>query len=131
MENHRINEAMQYKSVDEYKTDILMIIEDIIIKNRRLVFATVAEKADITNVVIRQNPELRNYILEKIKYYKETQLIHHKIDRAVASLLKRNKNLTFMSIMDSCNFDTKTMYQNQYIKDKIRKVLSENQYIPK
>ena len=131
MENTKTNEGMHYKTVEEYEADILRIIEDMILKNQRLVFASVAEKAGVLNLVIRQNPQLRNYILEKIKYYKETELIHHKIDRAVASLLRRNKTITFMSLIDTCNFDTKTMYQNQCIKDKIRKVLSENKHVPR
>ncbi|MBC8059700.1 MAG: hypothetical protein H7Y18_03450 [Clostridiaceae bacterium] len=126
MENCKINEGIQYKKVEEYEIDILLIIEAIILKNQRLVFATVAEKAGVTNLVIKRNPQLRTYILQKIKYYKETQLIDHKIDRAVASLLKKNKALTFISLIDSCNFDTKTVYQSQFLKDKIRKVLSEN-----
>ena len=129
MENYRISEDIQCENVEEYEIYVLMIIEDIISKNQRLVFATVAEKAGISNLVIRQHPQLRTYILQKIKYYKETQLIHQKIDRAVARLLKRNQKLTFISLIDSCNFDTKTVYQNQCIKDKIRKVLSENKHI--
>ena len=131
MENYNINRNIQCKCVEEYKNDILFVIENIVIKNQRLVFATVAEKSCVTNLVIRQHPELRSYILEQIKHAKETQLVDQKIDRAVASLIKRNKSLTFMALMDSCNFDTKAVYQNQYIKDKIRKVLSENKYIPR
>lgn len=129
MENFITNKDTGYKNLEEYEIHILMIIEDIILKNQRLVFATVAEKAGVTNLVIREFPELRGYILQKIKYYKETKLIHQKIDRAVASLLKRNKSLTFISIIGSCNFDSKTIYQNQFIKDKIRKVLTENRPI--
>jgi len=126
MEICKTNENRRYKDVEEYEIDILMAIEDIISKNQRLVFATVAEKAGIINLVIRQHPQLRNYILQKIKYYKENQLVHQKIDSAVISLLKRNKTLTFMAVVDKCNFDTKTIYQNKFIKDKILKVLSEN-----
>jgi hypothetical protein len=59
-------------------------------------------------------------------YYKEIYLINKKIDRAVDNLLKTSKSLTFISIISKCRFGSDAIYQNQYIKDKIRSVLIEN-----
>lgn len=126
MENCLNNADIYYKTIEEYKIDILHIIEHMISKNERMAFAVVAEKAGITPFVIRQYPELKKYILQKMIYLKEIQSIHQKIDRAVISLLKANKNITFLSIINKCSFDSEIIYQNHHIKDKIRRVLTEN-----
>ncbi len=113
-----------YKHLEEYKVDINNTIEAMITANERLVFALVAEKSGVTNFVVRKYPELRNYILQQLVYYKELQVINQKIDRAVNSLVKANKTLTFVAIVNKCKFSSEMIYQNQYIKDKIRSVLS-------
>lgn len=115
-----------YKDIEEYKIDIDNVINHMICKNERLAFAVIAERAGITCFVIRQYHELRNCILRRMEYYKEIQIINRKIDRAVNSLIKSNKSLTFMSIINKCRFASDVVYQNKYIKDRIRSVLAEN-----
>lgn len=126
MENCLNNTDTYYKNIEQYKIDINNTIEYIISKKDRLVFAIVAEKAGVTRFVIRQYPELRNYILEKMVYYKEINLINKKIERAVNNLLKSNQRLTFISIISKCKFSSDAIYQNEYIKNRIRKILIEN-----
>lgn len=126
MENALNNTGLFYKGIEEYENDIDNVIEAMIHKNERIVFALVAEKAGVTNFVVRKYPELRNYILSQIKHYKEIQVINQKIDRASESLIKQGKALTFMSIINKCKFPSDVAYQNPYIKDKIRSVLADN-----
>lgn len=114
-----------YKDVEEYKSAVDKTIERMISHSERLVFAVVAEKAGVTRFTVRQYPELRNYILQRMVYYKEIQVINQKIYRAVESLQRTNKNLTFVSIINKCKFGPDMIYQNQYIKDKIRSVLAQ------
>jgi hypothetical protein len=125
MENCLNIGEIYYKDVEEYKIDINNTIENMISTNERLVFALIAEKAGVTNFVVRRYPELRNYILQQLVCYKEIQVINQKVDRAVNSLMKANKTITFMAIVNKCKFNSETIYQNQYIKDKILRVLSE------
>jgi hypothetical protein len=115
-----------YKNIDDYKADINSVIENMVSKKERLVFAVVAQKSGVTPFEIRQYPDLRNYILERMVYYKEIQVINQKIEKAVNSLLKSSKSLTFISIINKCRFGIDTIYQNKYIQDKIRNVLVEN-----
>lgn len=126
MKNCSADEVSYYKDIEEYKTDVIDVINSLISENERLSFAAVAEKTDIDPLVIRMYPELRHYILEKIKYYKEIQVINDKIDRAVKGLLKSNKSLTFMAIMNKCKFSLNMAYRNKYVKDKIISALAEN-----
>jgi hypothetical protein len=124
MENCLNTTELFYKDLEEYRNDINTSIENMISTNERLVFALVAEKAGVTNFVVRKYPELRNYILQQLVHYKEIQVINQKIDRAVNSLIKTNKTITFLAIVNKCKFNSDMIYQNQYIKDKIRQVLS-------
>jgi hypothetical protein len=124
MENCLNTSEIYYKDLEEYKIDINNTIEHMISTNERLVFALVAEKAGVTNFVVRKHPELRNYILQQLVYYREIKVINEKIDRAVNNLIKTNKNLTFMAITKKCKFSPEMIYENQYIKDKIRRILS-------
>lgn len=124
MENCLANKEIYYKSIEEYKMDIDNIIISMLKKNERFVFADLAEKAGVTRFVVRKYPELRNYILEKMVYYKEIQVINAKINNAVKLLTKAHKNLTFMSIIKKCNFQSEIIYQNPYIKEKIRSVIA-------
>lgn len=117
--------GIYYKDIEEYKTDINAVIENMIANNERLVFSVVAEKASITPFVIRQYPDLRNYILQTMVNYKEIQVLKEKIEKAVASLTKSNKSLTFLAIINKCKFDSNMVYQNQYIKEKIRSLIAE------
>lgn len=112
-----------YKDIEEYEVDIDNTIEHMISSNERLVFAVVAERAGVTRFIVRQYPELRNYILHRMVYYKEIQVINHKIQKAVESLQKTNKSITFMSIINKCKFDSDMIYKNQYVKDRILSVL--------
>jgi len=117
---------VQYKTLDEYKVNVDNVLEAMISKNEGLIFAVVAERAGVTRFVIRRYPQLRNYILERMVYYKEVKLIDIKINRAVSNLLKSNKKITFMSIINKCRFNSDIIYQNPLIKDKILKALAEN-----
>jgi hypothetical protein len=116
-----------YKDVEEYKADVDRTIERMISRNERLVFAVVAEKAGVTRFTVRQYPELRNYILHRMVYYKEIGVINQKVSKAVESLQKTNRRLTFISIINKCKFNLELVNNNQYLKDKIRSVLAENQ----
>ncbi|KAJ49511.1 hypothetical protein CTM_22696, partial [Clostridium tetanomorphum DSM 665] len=113
-------------TLEEYKADIKNVLNSMISINERLNFATVAEKTNIDPLVIRMYPDLRIYILEEIKHYKELQIINNKINKAVKTLLKSNKNLSFISIMDKCKFSLNVVYKNKYIKDKIIHALTQN-----
>ena len=115
-----------YKSVEEYKIDVDNVIQNMLSKGERMVFALVAEKSEVTRFVIRQYPELRNHILQRMSYYKELNVINQKINRAVNSLLKLNRKLTFIGIANKCNFTSDMIYKNQYIKDRIRSILIQN-----
>jgi hypothetical protein len=125
MENCLNTAEIYYKDLEEYKVDINNTIEHMISTNERLVFALVAEKAGVTNFVVRKYPELRNYILQQLVYYKEIKVINQKIDKAVNSLVKSNKTVTFLAIINKCKFSSDMIYQNQYIKERIRRVLSD------
>ncbi|MCM0649272.1 hypothetical protein NBE98_12910 [Clostridium swellfunianum] len=124
MENCLNTTEIYYKDLEEYKIDINSTIESMLKTNERLVFALVAEKSGVTNFVVRKYPELRNYILQQLVYYKEVQVINQKIDRAVNNLVKANKTITFLAIVNKCKFSPDILYKNTYIKDKIRLVLS-------
>lgn len=126
MENCLSTTKTFYKDIEEYKNDIDSVIQNMIYNKERLVFAIVAEKSGVTRFVIRQYPELRNYILHKMVYYKEIHVINQKIDRAVASLLRSNKSITFIAIVNKCKFNADIIYKNQYIKNKIRSVIANN-----
>jgi len=117
---------VQYKTLDEYKVNVNNVLEAMICNNECLIFAVIAERSGITRFVIRRYPQLRNYILERMVYYKEIKLIDEKINRAVSNLLKSNKKITFMSIINKCKFNSDYVYQNPLIKEKIRKALAEN-----
>jgi hypothetical protein len=124
MENCLNTEGVYYRDLDEYKINIDKTIEKMISKNERLIFASVAEKVGITPFTISRYPELRTYILKKMSYYKELQVINQKIDRAVDSLIRSKQSITFISIANRCKFGSDMLYQNQYIKDKIRSALA-------
>jgi hypothetical protein len=126
MENCLSTTKTFYKDIEEYKDDIDNVIQNMIYNKERLVFAIVAEKSGVTRFVIRQYPELRNYILHKMVHYKEIHVINQKIDRAVASLLRSNKSITFMAIVNKCKFNADIIYRNQYIKHKIKSVIADN-----
>lgn len=117
---------ISYKDIEEYKIDINDVIKSMLSKKERLVFAVVAEKSGITRFVIRRYPELRNYILQTMMHYKEEHVINQKIDKAVNNLLKSNKSLSFISILNKCNFSQDIVYQNKYIKNKIISALTNN-----
>lgn len=123
MENCLNNTEVYYKPIKEYVADIDKVIEFRISKNKGLVFAAVAESAGITVFVIREYPELRNYVLKRMLYYKEIQVINEKIDRAINSLLKSNQRITFTLIAKRCKFGSHIIHENQYIKDRIRSVM--------
>lgn len=126
MENCLIAAETYYKGLDEYKSDVDTVIQYMISKKERLVFAVVAEKSGVTRFVVRKYPELRNYILTRMVYYKELQVINQKIDRATNNLIKSNKRLTFMSIVKKCRYNLEIIYENPYIKDRIREILVQN-----
>jgi hypothetical protein len=124
MENCLNSEVTRYKDLEEYKSDVNNIIENMISQKERLVFALVCEKADINPLTIRRYPELRSYILERMVYYKELHVINSKIDKVVNNLIKANKRITFLEIVNRCKFSSEMIYRNQYIKDRIRSVIA-------
>ncbi|WP_291576145.1 hypothetical protein [Clostridium sp. UBA4548] len=126
MDNCLRNVELHTKTVEEYKAHIDSIILDILEKAETLVFANVVKKAGITPFIINQYPELRNYILEKMKTHKEIYSINKKIDKAVISLLKSNKAVTFLAIVNRCKIDLDNVYHNEFIKDKIRMEIAKN-----
>ncbi|MFR1707741.1 MAG: hypothetical protein ACLSV2_02475 [Clostridium sp.] len=128
-DNELYNQVEKQDELNKYKADVDEAINNIIDKEDRLVFANVVKAADITNITVFKHPELRGYILEKIKISKEIQVINKKIDRAVARLIKRNKKITFISLMNSCRFNADHMYSNPYIKERIRLAVIENNRI--
>lgn len=123
MENCLIPLETYYKNIDEYKNDIDTTIKSMISKKERLVFAMVAERAGITRFVVRQYPELRNYILTRMVYFKEMQVINNKIDKAVNNLIKSKESITFMAIVKRCRYNLDMVYENEYIKSRIREIL--------
>lgn len=125
-DNEFYNDVENVDNLSKYKLDIDEAIKTIISKEDRLVFASVVKVADITNITVFKYPELRGYILEKIKFEKEIQAIDKKIDRAIARLNKGNRRITFISLMNSCKFNSDHIYNNPYIKEKIRAAVIEN-----
>lgn len=121
-----IKEEIEFKNAEEYKINIDNTLKNMISKNERIYFAIIAERSGVTRFVIRQYPELRNCILEKMAYYKEIQIIDKKISRSLRNLLKNNKTVTFMSLINKCKFTAETVYHNEYIKQKIRSVIIDN-----
>jgi hypothetical protein len=120
------NDTENEDKLNKYKANIDEAIKTIISKESRLVFASVVKVADITNITVFKYPELRGYILEKIKFEKEIQSINKKIDRAVARLNKGNKNITFIALMNSCRFNADHIHSNPYIKGRIREAVLNN-----
>lgn len=128
MENLITNEGISYKDIEDYKIDVNKTIEIIILEKDKLVFANVARKSGVNEFVIREFPQLRKFILERILYYKKIKVINDKIDRIVNNLIKAKKNVTFVGVMNRCKF-TDDMYEEQaYIKDKIRKAVVNNSH---
>lgn len=126
MENCLNCNASSYKDIEEYKIDINNAIKEILNNNQRLSFALVVKKVKITPFVINKYPQLRTYVLERMKHYKEIRVIDGKIDRAVEKIIKSNENLTFMAIAKKCRFSLDTVYKNEYIKEKIINTIIEN-----
>jgi len=120
------NDIDREKKLKEYKMQIDNAIKDIISKGSRLVFANVVKAGDISNITVFKYPELREYILISIKYAKEIQVINQRIDRAIARMIKGNKKITFISLMNSCRFNSEDIYKNTYIKERIRRIVIEN-----
>jgi len=125
-DNEFYNNVENADNLNKYKLDIDEAIKAIISKEDRLVFASVVKVADITNITVFKYPELRGYILEKIKFEKEIQAIDKKIDRAIVRLNKGNRRITFISLMNSCKFNADHIYNNPCIKEKIRAAVIEN-----
>jgi len=132
MENYIMKDYDFYNDIDkekklkEYKIQIDNAIKEIISKGGRLVFASVVKVGDISNITVFKYPELREYILISIKYAKEIQVINQRIDRAIARMIKGNKRITFISLMNSCRFNSDDVYKNTYIKERIRMIVIEN-----
>jgi hypothetical protein len=126
VENCKNTSEIYYKDIDEYKSTVNDVIVHMIAKKERLVFAVVCERSGINPFIIRRYPELRNYVLQRMVYYKEIHVINQKIDRAVSNLLKASSNITFMAIVNKCKFSSDIIYNNQYIKDRIRNVIAAN-----
>lgn len=112
--------------IEKYKKSIDTAIQDIIESGKRLVFASVVKKANVTNIMIYKYPELRTYILKEIESQKQLHVINEKIEKAVSRLKKFKRNVTFVALMNSCSFDYDDMARNAYIKERIREVVIEN-----
>jgi len=126
MDNCLRDTDLQVKSGEEYKAQIDMVILDILEKSETLVFANVVKKAGVTPYIINQYPELRSYILDKMKYEKEVYLMNKKIEKAATNLVKANKTVTFLSIVNRCKFNLDKVYHDELIKNKIRTVIAES-----
>jgi hypothetical protein len=124
MEHCLNSEQIAYKGLEDHQNEVNSIIENMISQKERLVFAIVCERADITPFTIRRHPELRTYILERMKYYKELHVIDSKIDRVVSNLVKANKKITFLELINRCKFSSEMINGNQYLKDRIRSVIA-------
>lgn len=109
-----------------YKVKIDNAIKDIIDSGKRLVFASVAKKAEVTQITVYKYPELRTYILKEIEIQKQLQVINERIEKAVIRLKKSKKKITFVALMNSCNFDYDDLTRNSYIRDRVRVVVIEN-----
>ncbi len=112
--------------VEGYKREIDTAIQDIINSEKRLVFANVAKEADVTQITVYKYPELRSYILKAIEFQKQLQVINERIEKAVIRLKKSKRKITFVALMNSCNFDYDDMARNSFIKDRVRAVVIEN-----
>lgn len=112
--------------VQGYKRAIDTAIKDIISSEKRLVFANVVKEADITNITVYKYPELRTYILKAIELQKQLQVINERIGKAVSRLKKSKRRITFVALMNSCNFDYDDLARNSYIKERVREVVIEN-----
>lgn len=121
------NDCYEEESVvDKYKKSIDSAIQDIINDGKRLVFANVAEEAEVTNITVYKYPELRTYILKEMEFQKQLQVINEKIEKAVSRLKRSKKKVTFVALMNSCNFDFDDMARNVYIKARVREVVIQN-----
>lgn len=120
------SEGEGYSEVDKYKKAIDSAIEEIINKDKRLVFANVVKEAQVTNITVYKYPELRTYILKEIELHKQLQVINEKIEKAVSRLKKSKRKITFVALMNSCNFDYDDIGRNAYIKERVRAVVIEN-----
>lgn len=118
------------ESVEKYKIHVDEAIVSILSNEERLVFAIVVEKARITPYIINQYPELRNYVLESMKYHKEIHVMDKKINKAINSLTKGNKTITFLAIMKKCKIGLDNAYHNEIIKDKIRDAIIKSKQVP-
>ncbi|MEG2290605.1 MAG: hypothetical protein RSA29_08500 [Clostridium sp.] len=132
MENYITKDYDFYSDIDregkikEYKFQIDNAIKKIMAKGARLVFANVVKVGDISNITVLKYPELRGYILDNIKFEKEMYVINQKINRALARMIKVNKKVTFIGLMNSCRFNSDDIYNNTYIKERIREVVIEH-----
>jgi hypothetical protein len=120
---------LNIETEEEYKIHVDNAIVNILLNEERLVFASVVEKAKITPFIISKHIGLRIYILERMKYHKEMYIIDKKINRAVISLLKSNRNITFLSIINKCKISMDTAYQDQIIKNKVKDAILQSKQI--
>ncbi|MEG0307555.1 MAG: hypothetical protein RR636_06405 [Clostridium sp.] len=132
MENYITKDYDFYSDIDregkikEYKFQIDNAIKKIMAKGARLVFANVVKVGDISNITVLKYPELRGYILDNIKFEKEMYVINQRINRALARMIKSNKKVTFIGLMNSCRFNSDDIYNNGYIKERIRETVIES-----
>lgn len=126
MENCLSFNTPSYKNIEDYKNDIKTNIIEILDSNEKLNFALIVKKSSISPIIIKKYPELRSYILQNIKHYKETKLIDDKIAKATNKILDCNEPLTFMAIIKKCRFSSDMIYKNNYIKEKVIKTIKEN-----
>ncbi len=125
-DNEIYKNSNEYNKLEIYKLRIDEAIKNIIAKGGRLVFASVVKEGEITNIIVMKHPELRSYILSKIKFEKEKQVINEIIDKAVTGLFKRNKRITYISVLSKCKFPSGHVYKSDYIKQQIRDVVIKN-----
>lgn len=121
-------DELYFKELEEYKEEINKAIEQINKDNNRLVFANVVKTAGINEFIVRRYPDLRLFILDRIKYYKEIKIIDDKIDRAINTLIKSDKNITVIALMNKCKFQPELIHNNIYLKEKIRKAVIDNSH---
>lgn len=128
MENSLTNDGIYYKSIEEYKISIDKVINEILNSTEDLIFANVVKRAGVNEFVIRKYPQLRNYALEKIFKHKKQHVISCKIEKVVNNLIKNNKNVTFISVLNKCKFSDDYYEEKEFIHEKIKYFIKNNSH---
>lgn len=114
------NEGIEERQYEDLQEKVDRAIEVLQNEEKRLVFASVVKEADITNIMVYKNPEIRAYILESIKTAKEVEKINKRINRVREKLKNRNGKVSYVAMLRGCGFSSADMQKYPFIKSKIR-----------